>query len=122
MIAIATWQAGEFTLPGVGDPFARTLGNRALADAAKEAVAQRAAAGSPVRSVVVTDRESAAALLYYARDLATPVTVWRAQECTHQSLRADASRSSAAPGNSRPCCSQNVAGARNVARRPSMTS
>ncbi len=79
VIAIATWQAGKFTLPGVGDPFARTLGNRARADAVKEAVAQRAAAGLPVRSIVVTDRESAAALLYYARDLATPVTVWRAQ-------------------------------------------
>lgn len=79
VIAVSTWQAGTFTLPGVGDPFARTLGNRALADAVKEAIAQRAAAGSPVGSVVVTDRESAAALLYYARDLATPVTVWRAQ-------------------------------------------
>jgi 4-amino-4-deoxy-L-arabinose transferase-like glycosyltransferase len=79
VIAIATWQAGTFTLPGVGDPFARTLGNRALAEAAKDTVAQRAAAGSPVQSIVVTDRESAAALLYYARDLATPVTVWRAQ-------------------------------------------
>jgi hypothetical protein len=45
----------------------------------KEAVAQRAAAGSAVRSILVTDRENAAALLYYARDLATPVTVWRAQ-------------------------------------------
>ncbi len=78
-IAIATWQAGNFTLPGVGDPFARTLGNRALADAVKETVAQRAAAGSPVRSIVVTNRESATALLYYARDLETPVTVWRAQ-------------------------------------------
>lgn len=79
VIALATWQAGSFTLPGVGDPFARTLGNRALADVVKETIAQRAAAGSPVRSIVVTDRESATALLYYARDLATPVTVWRSQ-------------------------------------------
>jgi 4-amino-4-deoxy-L-arabinose transferase-like glycosyltransferase len=79
VIAIATWQAGNFTLPRVGDPFARTLGNRALADAVKETVAQRAAAGSPVRSILVTNRESATALLYYARDLKTPLTVWREQ-------------------------------------------
>jgi 4-amino-4-deoxy-L-arabinose transferase-like glycosyltransferase len=78
-IAIATWQAGSFTLPGIGDPFARTLGNRALADAVKETVAQRAAAGSPLRSILVTNRESATALLYYARDLETLVTVWRAR-------------------------------------------
>jgi 4-amino-4-deoxy-L-arabinose transferase-like glycosyltransferase len=79
VIAIATWQAGNFTLPRVGDPFARTLGNRELAAVVKEAVLERAAAGAPLRSIIVTDRESAAALLYYARDLSTPVTVWRAQ-------------------------------------------
>jgi 4-amino-4-deoxy-L-arabinose transferase-like glycosyltransferase len=77
MIAVATWQAGKFTLPGIGDPFARTLGNRALAHVVEDVVAQRAAAGTPVRSVMVTDRESATALLYYARHLTTPVRVWR---------------------------------------------
>ena len=56
VIAIATWQAGEFTLPGVGDPFARTLGNRALAAAAKDTVEQRAAVGSPSAASSLTDR------------------------------------------------------------------
>ena len=36
--ALATWQAGNFTIPRAGDPFARTLGNQELAASVREAV------------------------------------------------------------------------------------
>ncbi|MCC7254237.1 glycosyltransferase family 39 protein [Hyphomicrobium sp.] len=77
LIAAATWQAGRFALPIVGDPFARTLGNRALADAVRSELAEAARNGQPISSVMTDDREIAAALAYYARDLAVPILSWR---------------------------------------------
>jgi 4-amino-4-deoxy-L-arabinose transferase-like glycosyltransferase len=77
LIAAGTWQAGRFALPGVGDPFARTLGNRALAAAVKEELAEAARKGQPAASILTNDREYAAALAYYARDIGLPILAWR---------------------------------------------
>lgn len=77
LIAGATWQAGRFALPGIGDPLARTLGNRALADAVRKEIADAAQAGHPIRSILTDDREIAAALAYYAHDIAVPAYSWR---------------------------------------------
>ena len=76
-LAVATWQAGRFALPGLGDPFARTLGNRALAEAVRDELRDAERKGAPFSAVLTDDREVAAALAYYGRDLAVPVLSWR---------------------------------------------
>lgn len=76
-IGLATWQAGRFAFPGVGDPFARTLGNRALAEELRRELTTAAQRGMPIGSVLTEDRELAAALAYYARDVAVPSLSWR---------------------------------------------
>lgn len=78
LIACATWQAGRLALPVVGDPWARTLGNRALASTVKSEIAKASANGKPIGSILTNDREIAAALAYYARDADVPVLSWRA--------------------------------------------
>ncbi|MBN8913127.1 MAG: glycosyltransferase family 39 protein [Rhizobiales bacterium] len=77
LIALATWQAGRFSLPGIGDPLARTLGNRELAAAVKDELAAAVQRGQPIRSLLTDDREFAAALSYYARDIGVPMQAWR---------------------------------------------
>jgi hypothetical protein len=77
VIALATWQAGSFEIPGAGDPFARTLGNRGLAASVREAVKDGAAKGQPYGAIVADERETVAALLYYAPELAPRVRAWR---------------------------------------------
>lgn len=79
VLAAATWQAGRFALPAIGDPFARTLGHRALADAVRTALAEAERAGAPIRALLTDNREIAAALAYYGRDLAVPQLAWRRQ-------------------------------------------
>lgn len=73
----ATALAGRIALPGGADPFARTLGWRALADATRAELAAAKAAGRPYRAIVTDDRSLSATLLYYLRDEATPVLAWR---------------------------------------------
>ena len=75
-IAGATWQAGRLEIPGIGDPWARTLGNRALAAMVKTEIHSAAQRGVPIKSVVTDDREIAAALAYYARNAAVPTLSW----------------------------------------------
>jgi 4-amino-4-deoxy-L-arabinose transferase-like glycosyltransferase len=77
LIAIATWQAGHLALPGLGDPFARTLGNRELATAVKDEMAAAAKRGQPIRAILTDDREVAATLAYYARGIGVPMLAWR---------------------------------------------
>ncbi|WP_421759947.1 ArnT family glycosyltransferase [Devosia sp.] len=71
LVAVGSWQAGNFVLPGGLDPFARVLGSRDLAAEVRAEVE----AGS-YGSVLTTDRTSTAALLYYARDMTVPLYVW----------------------------------------------
>jgi len=73
----ATALAGRIALPGGADPFARTLGWRALADATRAELAAAKAAGRPYRAIVTDDRSLSATLLYYLRDEPTPVLAWR---------------------------------------------
>lgn len=79
LIAAATWQAGRFSIPGIGDPFARTLGSRALADVVRQKLATAERNGDPLRSVVTNERETAAVLAYYARDVGVPILSWRSE-------------------------------------------
>lgn len=77
LVAGATWQAGRLALPVVGDPFARTLGNRELAALVENEIGKAAREGHPIGSVLTDDREIAAALAYYGRGIEVPVLSWR---------------------------------------------
>jgi 4-amino-4-deoxy-L-arabinose transferase-like glycosyltransferase len=75
VISQASLYAGRFALPGAGDPFARTLGNRALADAIGKALGEKQG-GAPYGAVLADDRGVISGLLYYGRDLGVPVMAW----------------------------------------------
>ena len=77
VIGWATWQAGQFRLPFGGDPFARTLGWRALAGEARAALAEARREGRPFAAILTEDRSVTAELIYYLRDEPTPVLAWR---------------------------------------------
>jgi 4-amino-4-deoxy-L-arabinose transferase-like glycosyltransferase len=76
-IGLATWQAGQFRLPLAGDPFARTLGWRAVAQAARQALDEGRRQGRAYGAVITDDRSLTAELLYYLRPETTPVLAWR---------------------------------------------
>ena len=76
-IALTTWQASRFSLPRIGDPFARTLGNRELAAEVRNEILTQKNSGKPIGAVLTDDREIAAALAYYARDLGVPMLSWQ---------------------------------------------
>jgi 4-amino-4-deoxy-L-arabinose transferase-like glycosyltransferase len=75
-IGVGNWQAGNFALPGVGDPFSRTLGNRELAASVRGVLDEEKAAGRPVETIVAIDRELVAPLLYYAPEIAPKLYAW----------------------------------------------
>ncbi len=77
LLAIGTAAAGRFTLPGIGDPFQRTLGWRAVAQETQRTLDMARSAGKPFRAVFADDRSITAELLYYMRTDATPVMAWR---------------------------------------------
>jgi 4-amino-4-deoxy-L-arabinose transferase-like glycosyltransferase len=77
IIGWATWQAGHFRVPFGGDPFARTLGWRALAGEARTALDEARRQGRPFAAILADDRAVTAELLYYLRDDPTPVLAWR---------------------------------------------
>lgn len=77
LIATATWQAERFAVPGIGDPLVRTLGNRDLAEEVRTEIATAAQKGEPIGSILTDDRELAAALAYYGRDIPIPILSWR---------------------------------------------
>lgn len=76
-LAAATVFAGRFALPSGVDPYARTLGWRALAEATRAEIAKSASAGTPYAAVLADERSVTAELLYYMRESATPVLAWR---------------------------------------------
>jgi 4-amino-4-deoxy-L-arabinose transferase-like glycosyltransferase len=76
-IALASAAAGRFSLPFAGDPFGRTLGWRAVADATRQQIETARAAGRPYRAVMTDERAVTAELLYYMRGEPTPVLAWR---------------------------------------------
>lgn len=77
VVGWATWQAGQFRVPYGGDPFARTLGWRALAGEARAALQEARRQGRPFAAVIADDRAVTAELLYYMREEPTPVLAWR---------------------------------------------
>ena len=76
-IGLATATAGSFRLPGGADPFARTLGWRALAEETAAVLAEARDAGQPFGAVLTDERAVTAELLYYMRAEPTPVFAWR---------------------------------------------
>jgi 4-amino-4-deoxy-L-arabinose transferase-like glycosyltransferase len=80
LIALGTAYAGRFRVPGAGDPFARALGWRALAQETEAVLQAHRQSGEPFGTVLTDDRAVTAELLYYLRGEATPVLAWRAEE------------------------------------------
>ena len=76
IIGLAAWQAGQFKLPFGADPFARTLGWKALASEAHETLETARRQGRPFGAVITDDRSVTAELLYYMRNDQTPVLAW----------------------------------------------
>lgn len=68
--------AGRVPLPVVGDPFSRTLGWQAVADATRKRLAEAKAAGRPFAAIITDDRQLSSELLYYLRDDPTPLFAW----------------------------------------------
>ena len=77
LLVAATAYAGRFALPSGVDPFSRTLGWRAVADATRAEVEKARKAGRPFAAVVADERSVTAELIYYMRGEATPVKAWR---------------------------------------------
>ena len=76
-LIVATSFAGRFALPGVGDPFQRTLGWRALAQETRLQLETARRSGQPFQALMADDRSVTAELLYYLRDDPTPIVAWR---------------------------------------------
>lgn len=77
VLGIGTSLAGQISVRGVGEPFARTLGWRELADHTRRALDDARKAGKPYAAIIADDRSVTAELLYYMRDEPTPVLAWR---------------------------------------------
>jgi 4-amino-4-deoxy-L-arabinose transferase-like glycosyltransferase len=77
MLIGGTTFAGKFAIPGLGDPFQRTLGWRELAAEVRREIAAARQAGRPYRALMADDRSITAELLYYLRDDPTPIVAWR---------------------------------------------
>ncbi len=88
-LAIAVAFAGQFALPGGRDPFARTLGWQALAEATQARLDRARREGHPFAAVITDERATTAELLYYLRKEPTPVLAWtggRARARDHYEL------------------------------------
>jgi 4-amino-4-deoxy-L-arabinose transferase-like glycosyltransferase len=75
-VGLAVWQAGQFKLPFGADPFARTLGWKALANEVHQTLNAARQQGRPFGTVITDDRSVTAELLYYMRHDQTPVLAW----------------------------------------------
>ncbi len=76
-LALATATAGTVAVPGIGDPFARTLGWRTVANETAMILANARSAGRSFGSVITDERALSAELLFYMRDEPTPLLAWR---------------------------------------------
>mgnify|MGYP000542406132 CR=1 FL=1 len=75
-LGLATAYAGRVVPPVGADPFARTLGWRALAEATRGEIAAQRQRGKPYAAVLTDDRSITAELLYYMRDEPSRVVTW----------------------------------------------
>jgi 4-amino-4-deoxy-L-arabinose transferase-like glycosyltransferase len=76
-LGLAVVYAGQFRLPLAGDPFARTLGWKQIASAARAELEVARRQGRPFGSVITDERALTAELLYYMREEPIPVLAWR---------------------------------------------
>ena len=76
-IAVGAALAGRAALPLKAEPFARTLGWRALAEVTRKELEAARKAGKPYAAVITDDRALTAELLYYMQGEPTPVEAWR---------------------------------------------
>ncbi len=83
LLAAGAALAGRVGLPMKLEPYARTLGWRALAQATQAQLAKARTAGKPYGAVLTDDRALTAELLYYMRGEPTPVVAWRAGAKPH---------------------------------------
>jgi hypothetical protein len=77
LLVAGTTLAGAFVPPGGVDPFARTMGWRALAETTRAELARARQAGQPYAAIITDDRALSATLLYYLRDQKTLLRAWR---------------------------------------------
>ena len=75
-LVVGSAAAGRFTIPGVGDPFHRTLGWQAVADTTRRTLDVARGTSQPFRAVITDERAATAELLYYMRREPTPVLAW----------------------------------------------
>jgi len=74
-MAVAPAFALSLKLPGGIDPFSRQLGWRETAEIVRDELADR-----PYAMLLTEDRQVTAELLYYLRDVSTPLAAWRWSE------------------------------------------
>ncbi len=89
-------------LPGGRDPFARTLGNRELAEAIRAGIEGNAARQLGYGAILTDDRDNAAALLYYGRDIPVPIYAWRQDNKPRNHFELERPFDAKRPA---PCCS-----------------
>lgn len=77
LLAGGTTLAGRIALPFGAEPFARTLGWKALANSVRETLDQGRRSNQAYTAVLSDDRSLTTELLYYMRDESTPVVAWR---------------------------------------------
>ncbi|MGH1417864.1 MAG: ArnT family glycosyltransferase [Hyphomicrobiaceae bacterium] len=82
LLIVGTTHAGTFTFrwPGDKNPFARTLGWEAFAEATKDRIDRATSDGQPFTAVIADKRSHVAQLIYYLRDVQIPVFAWREGE------------------------------------------
>ena len=76
VLVLGVANAGRIALPGIGDPFVRTLGWNELAGETRAKLAAARILNRPFASVITDERALTAELLYYMRDEPTPVLAW----------------------------------------------
>lgn len=75
LVAVAFSKPGELPLPEGSDPFARMHGAKAVAAEARAKLAQ-----GDYQAILVDERQMAALMHYYLRDLALPIKSWQRGE------------------------------------------
>ena len=78
VLLVAVSIAGHVRLPFAGDPFARTLGWKAVAEVTRVRLGTARTEGRPFAAVITDERAMTAELLYYMHGEATPVLAWTA--------------------------------------------
>ena len=89
LMILAVSLAGRISLPGAGDPFARTLGWKEVAAATRAKLDAARILGKPFGAVITDERALTAELLYYMRGESTPVLAWlgRSRPQDHYELK-----------------------------------